>query len=157
MGSSPLSLLFTSATVRTVPVHTTLKCDTEPSYPICDAPHGEISTGKLRFLTEIAPKSPFLCRVNSRSPIRYDFRASAETILYSVNMALVLDSGKPFTCNYGYKPQKPNKYSTNNKGVLIPHNWQILRCCTQMFRGNGRGSSKLRSSIWALCLFKDTK
>ena len=30
VGSSPLSHLFTSATVRTVPLHTIFKCDTQP-------------------------------------------------------------------------------------------------------------------------------
>ena len=91
------------------------------TYPICDASHGHIATGQLRFLTEITPKSPFLCRVNSRSPIWYDFRASAKAILYSVNMALVLDSAICFYVTLqGYRPQKPIEHSTN-KGALIPH------------------------------------
>ena len=53
--SSPLLYLFTSATVR-IPVRAL----------------------QLRSVTEIAPKSLFLCVKRSR--IRYDFRACAEAI-----------------------------------------------------------------------------
>ena len=45
----------------------------------------EISAAQLRSVTEIQPKSPFLC-VN-RSPIRYGFRADAKAFQYSVNIA----------------------------------------------------------------------
>ena len=53
-------------------------------YPICNSPLN------LHSVTEIAPKSRFLC-VN-RSPIRYGFRAGAKAIQYSVSIALVYDS-----------------------------------------------------------------
>ena len=43
------------------------------TYPICDAALFGIVAAQLPFVTEIAPKSPFLC-VN-RSPIRYIFVA----------------------------------------------------------------------------------
>ena len=46
----------------------------------------EICAAQLRSVTEIAPKSPFLC-VN-RSPIQYGFRAGAKAIRYSVNIIL---------------------------------------------------------------------
>ena len=51
-------------------------------YPICDSIF-EISAAHLRFLTEIAHKSPLLC-VN-RSPIQYGFM---RFIRYSVNIAI---------------------------------------------------------------------
>ena len=47
----------------------------------------EIGAAQLRSVTEIAPKSPFLC-VN-RSPIRYDLRGGATATPYGVNIALV--------------------------------------------------------------------
>ena len=47
----------------------------------------EIGAAQLRSVTEIAPKSPFLC-VN-RSLNRYDFRGGAKTIRHNVNIALV--------------------------------------------------------------------
>ena len=47
----------------------------------------EIGAAQLCYVTEIAPKSPFLC-VN-RSPNRYDFRGGAKTIRHNVNIALV--------------------------------------------------------------------
>ena len=53
-------------------------------YPICDSIF-EISATQLRFLTEIALKSPFLC-VN-RSPIAYGFSASAKAVRCTVNIA----------------------------------------------------------------------
>ena len=37
---------------------------------------------------------------------------------------------------------------------VLKANWQNLRCCTQMFRGNGRGSSRLRSSTWGFAFSK---
>ena len=53
---------------------------------ICDSPPTfEIDVAQPHSVTEVAPKSPFLC-VN-RSPIRYDFRAGAKAIRYCVNMA----------------------------------------------------------------------
>ena len=45
----------------------------------------EIGAAQLRSVTEIAPKSPFLC-VN-RSPFRYGFRGDAKAIRYSKNIA----------------------------------------------------------------------
>ena len=45
----------------------------------------EIRAVQLRSVTEIAPKSPFLC-VN-RSPVRNGFCASVKAIWYSVNIA----------------------------------------------------------------------
>ena len=45
----------------------------------------EIGGAQFRSVTEIAPKSPFLC-VN-RSPIRYGFRAGAKAIRHGVNKA----------------------------------------------------------------------
>ena len=44
------------------------------------------NAGQLRTVTEMAPKSPFLC-VN-RSPLRYGFHAGAKTIRYRANIAL---------------------------------------------------------------------
>ena len=44
----------------------------------------EIGAAQLRSVTEIEPKSPFLC-VN-RSSIRYGFRAGAKAIWYCVNI-----------------------------------------------------------------------
>ena len=43
----------------------------------------EIGEEQFRSVTEIAPKSPFLC-VN-RSPIRYDSRGGAKAIQFGVN------------------------------------------------------------------------
>ena len=60
-------------------------------YPICDSIF-EIRAAQLRFLTEIALKSPFLC-VN-RSPMAYGFSASAKAIRYTVNIAI--KKGKSF-------------------------------------------------------------
>ena len=60
-------------------------------YPICDSIF-EISAAQLRFLTENALKSPFLC-VN-RSPIAYGFSAGAKAIRYTVNIAF--KKGKSF-------------------------------------------------------------
>ena len=48
----------------------------------------EIGAAQLRSVTEIAPKTPFLC-VN-RSPIWYGFRAGTKAIRYSVYLACVL-------------------------------------------------------------------
>ena len=49
----------------------------------------EFGAAQLRFVTELAPKSPFLC-VN-KIPIWYDFRASANLdIRYSVSMVSIL-------------------------------------------------------------------
>ena len=48
----------------------------------------EIGSAQLRFVTEIAPKSPFLC-VN-RSAIRYGLRAGAKAIQYGVNIILIV-------------------------------------------------------------------
>ena len=64
MGSSPLSYLFT--------LHQNV------TQNLSDVKHStfEIATAQLRNITEIAPKSPFLC-VN-RSPIRYDFHVGAK-------------------------------------------------------------------------------
>ena len=77
VDSSPRSYLFTSATVR-IPFHTTLKRCTE---------HFTLArSAQLSSVTEIAPKKPFLSV--SRSPIRYDFRASPRTIRYIVNIDL---------------------------------------------------------------------
>ena len=46
------------------------------TYPICDSPLSlEIGAAQIRSVTEIAPKSPFLC-VN-RNTIRYWFRSGA--------------------------------------------------------------------------------
>ena len=47
----------------------------------------EIGAAQLCYVTEIAPKSPFLC-VN-RSPNRYDFRGGTKTIRHNLNIALV--------------------------------------------------------------------
>ena len=47
----------------------------------------EFGAAQLRAVTEIAPKSAFLC-VN-RCPLRYGFRAGAKAIRYSENTALV--------------------------------------------------------------------
>ena len=44
----------------------------------------EIGVAQPRSVTEIAPKSRFLCL--NRSPIQYDFRAGAKDIQYSVNI-----------------------------------------------------------------------
>jgi len=52
---------------------------------------------QLCFVTEIAPKSPFLY-VN-RSPILCDFCGSAKAIRYSVNMALTLQSNLQYGWN----------------------------------------------------------
>ena len=75
MGSSPLSYLFTSATVQ-VPSHYTKMWPTKPVR--CMTHHFRDRRGAV---TEMAPKSPFVC-VN-RSPISpvwlpvwYDFRCS---------------------------------------------------------------------------------
>ena len=55
---------------------------------MCDAPLSRLArAAQLCYVTEIAPKSPFLC-VN-RSPNRYDFSGGAKTILHNVNIALV--------------------------------------------------------------------
>ena len=45
----------------------------------------EIGAAQLRFVAEIAPKSPFFC-VN-RIPIRCGIPVAAKAILYSVNIA----------------------------------------------------------------------
>ena len=56
------------------------------TYPvICDSPL-QRSAPALRSVTEIAPKSPFLCL--NRSPIRYSFRANAKVIRKRVKIAL---------------------------------------------------------------------
>ena len=69
VGSSPLSFLFPSATVR-IPVYTAPRCSAELSPPppprkqnLSDVLRStsEIGTAKLCSVTEIAPKSPFLC------------------------------------------------------------------------------------------------
>jgi len=48
--------------------------------PISDSPFIGIGAARLRFVTEIVPKSPLLC-VN-RSPIRYGFHAGAKATWY---------------------------------------------------------------------------
>ena len=45
----------------------------------------EIGPAQLHSVREIAPKSPFLCA--KKSPIRYDFRAGAKALQYSVRIA----------------------------------------------------------------------
>ena len=45
------------------------------TYPMCDSPLYWCDAAFLRFVTEIAPKSPFLC--GNRSPIHYGFCAAA--------------------------------------------------------------------------------
>ena len=47
-------------------------------------------------------------------------------------------------------------FSTLNWKALyvLKADWQNLRCCTQMFRGNGPGSSRLRSSTWGFAFSK---
>ena len=42
----------------------------------------EIGAAHFRCVTEMAPKSPFLCV--SRSPIRYSFRAGAKAIRHNI-------------------------------------------------------------------------
>ena len=68
LGSSPHSYLFTSATVR-VPVHTTLKCGTEPIRYVTR----HFRKSARRSFTPL--QSPLLC-VN-RSPIRCGLRVGA--------------------------------------------------------------------------------
>ena len=46
----------------------------------------EIGAAQLRFVAEIAPKSPLL-NVNRSPSVRYDFRAGAKAVQYSVNVA----------------------------------------------------------------------
>ena len=65
------------------------------TYPICDSPFSEIGAAQFRSVTEIVPKSPFLC-VN-RNSIRYDFGAGAKAIQYSVNIAYNLLLLAPFS------------------------------------------------------------
>ena len=91
MDSSPRSYLFTSATVR-ISVHTALKVDTEQNLFNMWRSTVEISAAQLRSVTEITPKSPFLCE--NRSPIRYCFFAGAKAIRHSVNIALLLLNNK---------------------------------------------------------------
>ena len=62
----------TFATVQ-IPVHTATKV--AETYPICDARLSRSKRRKLRFVTEIAPKSPFLC-VNRR-PFWYGSRVDS--------------------------------------------------------------------------------
>ena len=50
----------------------------------------EIGAAQLRTVTEIAPKSPFLC-VN-RSPIRYGFRAGAKAVRYYMNTSPICNA-----------------------------------------------------------------
>ena len=47
----------------------------------------ETGTAQLRYVTEIPPKSPFLCV--DRSPIPDGFRAGVRAILSRVNIALI--------------------------------------------------------------------
>ena len=50
------------------------------TYPMCDSPLSlEIGAAQIRFVTEIAPKSPFLCV--KRNTIRYRFRFGARATI----------------------------------------------------------------------------
>ena len=61
------------------------------TYPICRLVEiGAAQLPSVQSLTEIAPKSPFLC-VN-RNPIWYGFRAGAKAIQYSIKTYLICDS-----------------------------------------------------------------
>ena len=76
MVSSPLSYLFT--------LHQNV------TQNLSDMKHStlEIGAAQLCNVTEIAPKSPFLC-VNRR-PIRYDFRACAK-VYCEPNLNLLIE------------------------------------------------------------------
>ena len=88
----------------------------------------EIGEAQLPFVTEIAPKSPFLCRVNSRSPIQYDFLAGAKAILYSVDIALERFS-------YGLE-MKTREQDRNSKRTKIERfDWFVERIQTRVAFG----------------------
>ena len=83
----------------------------------------EIGAAQLRSVTEIAPKSPFLC-VN-RSLNRYDFRGGAKTIRHNVNIALVtvpthnvIFRCKDLSLEAGWKPTEFRQPSTSSPGVF---------------------------------------
>ena len=61
-----------------------------------------IRAAQLRSVTEIAPKSPFLC-VN-RSPIRYGFCAGAKAIRYSVNTFRICGSPLYWSTQRSFAP-----------------------------------------------------
>ena len=88
--SSPLSHLFTSATVRTVPVHTTFKCDTQPigyvTLHMARSPRGRLlSSQKSR-----QNHRSYVWTVEALSSMI--FLPAQKLSCTSVNMALVLDS-----------------------------------------------------------------
>ena len=77
--------LVFSGYVYTLPDNFSCRHESMITYPICDSSL-KINAVQLRFVTEIAPKSPFLC-VN-RSTIWYDFHAGAKALRYSMNIQL---------------------------------------------------------------------
>ena len=87
----------------------------------------EIGEAQLPFVTEIVLKSPFLC-VNSRSPIRYDFRAGAKAILYSVNMAL-----ERFSYDLEMKTREQDRNSKRTK--IQRFDWFVERIQTRVAFG----------------------
>ena len=78
VDSSPPSYLFTSATVR---LHQSVKQNLSDTWRSIFG----FGAAQFRSVTEMAPRSPFLCA--NRSPIQYDFRAGAKVIPYCVNIA----------------------------------------------------------------------
>ena len=85
-GFSPLSYLFTIASVR-IPVHTRApKCGADPIRSVMLHFRDPRSAASLRYRNRIEI-TVLVCA--KRSPIRYGFRAGAKAIRYSVNTALV--------------------------------------------------------------------
>ena len=79
VGSSPRSYLFTSAKVRMVfTLHQSMAQNLSDM-----SRYFETGEAQFRSVTEIAPKSPFLC-VNRR-PTRYDSCGGAKAIQFGVN------------------------------------------------------------------------
>ena len=91
VGSSPLSFLFPSATVR-IPVYTAPRCSAERppprppgsrTYPMCYDPLPRLARRALFRYRNSTQISVLMC---SKSLIRSDFRACAEATRYSVNI-----------------------------------------------------------------------
>ena len=98
----------------------------------------EIGAAQLCYVTEIAPKSPFLC-VN-RSPNRYGFQGGAKTIRHNVNIALVtvpthnvIFRCKDLSLEAGWKPTDLIRPTVFNRGKsptvldVVSHNQRTER------------------------------
>ena len=104
---------------------------------MCDAPLSRLArAAQLCYVTEIAPKSPFLC-VN-RSPNRYDFSGGAKTIRHNVNIALVtvpthnvIFRCKDLGLEAGWKPTKSRQLCLTGAKVQQ----SLMSCLTREWDG----------------------